>query len=76
MFLVAAGISAEQFTRHCARGYPAGRPEERDLGRRRPIPLLGSGGPALAIRAELLQGSSLIACGLFLPAHAPPFLTK
>ena len=48
MFSVAAGISAEQLTRHGARGCPTARPEERDLRRRKPSPQVGSGGPAPA----------------------------
>src|SRR5574341_813961 len=52
MFSVAAGISAEQLTRHGARGCPTARPEERDLRRRKPVPQLESGGPAPATRGH------------------------
>ena len=76
IFSLAAGISGEPPSRHCARGSSRGSPRGYRPQASEPIPKVGSRGPAPAIPEETLHGSSLIACGIFFhsPRSPPSFL--
>jgi hypothetical protein len=69
MLWIAAGISAEQLTRHGVRGYPAGRPERNDGSGNGTAQTIGVGSTGVGDPGKMLHSSSLIACGvLFLPS--------